>query len=162
MTNERAYFKWCVAISLALAGCDVGMGETCAAYACINNAETVGSFEVPDTVKVVDTEYCSEAGCVEGSVDLSELGAEAACIREYYSPWEDGICFTRADDGTLQLSANLTRNDTGTLPPDGERYTVRVVDHDSGQVLLEQTREADYEVTRQDNCHLCWNAQMTL
>ena len=35
------------------------------------------------------------------------------------------------------------------------------VDHDSGDELLQVSREADYVTTAQDACHLCWSAEMT-
>lgn len=168
MTKQRVWLKRYVgtlsmAAALAVAGCDSEADEeACPTYACINDAKLEGRLTVTEAVKVVEAEYCSEAGCVAGTVELEGAETQPACTHDGSEPWGDGICFTRTAPDELELSATLTRTEDGTLPPDGEGYTLRVVDHDSGEVLLDEAREADYEITRQDVCHVCWSADMAL
>jgi hypothetical protein len=136
-----------------------GQGETCAAYACVNAAVLSGTVPAPTEAAQLRVKYCSEQACVDGVV---ELGAAGACTGEPLPTWGDSVCFTRSTDGTLQVQAQLTRQDDQSLPPDGERYTLEIVDVASGETLLDETREADYETTRRDNCHWCWSAEMSL
>jgi hypothetical protein len=72
------------------------------------------------------------------------------------------VCATRTTSARLELEASLTGGDTGSVPPDGESYTLVVLDHDSERVLVDEERQADYDASsNQDSCHHCWLAQMT-
>jgi hypothetical protein len=168
MNNEKNRAKYWLTVSsvalaaLALPGCGVTHEEVCPTYACLNGAQLQGTAKVAETVTMVDAEYCSELGCVDGTVDLAAASAEPVCTQQHAAPYDDAVCFRRSAAGELEVKANLTRAEDGTLPADGERYTLRVVDHDSGEVLIDETRRADYEVTREDTCHVCWSADMAL
>ena len=137
-------------------------GEVCPAYACINAVVLSGTLTVPAETTQLHVEYCSEQACVDGVVQVEALGANAVCTGESLPNWDDSVCFTRLTDGSLQVQAQLTRQDDQSLPPDGESYTLEIVDVDSGQTLLDETREADYETTQRDSCHWCWRADMSL
>lgn len=139
-----------------------GAGEICATYACINAAVLSGTVAVPAETTQLRVKYCSEESCVDGVVQLGAAGAAGACTDEPLPAWGDSVCFTRSTDGAVQVQAQLTRLDDESLPPDGERYTLEIVDVDSGETLLDETREADYETTRRDSCHWCWRADMSL
>jgi hypothetical protein len=136
-------------------------GETCATYACVNQARLIGEVAVPDDAGLVNVKYCSEVDCVEGKLDLSKVGSEPSCLGPNQSIFDSDVCFTRGVAGKLKVEASLQRQDDMTLPPDGERYTLEIIDA-AGDTLFEETREADYETTREDNCHLCWQAEMSL
>src|SRR5688500_15041405 len=56
-------------------------------------------------------------------------------------------CATWTTSARLDLEASLTGEDTGSVPPDGESYTLLVVDHDSERVLVDEERKADYEAS---------------
>jgi hypothetical protein len=153
-------------VLLGVPGCvsseDAGAGEVCATYACINAAVLSGVVEVPTETTQLRVKYCSEQGCVDGTVDIAGLGSSAACTGEALPAWGDSVCFTRSMDGAVQVQAQLTRQDDQSLPPDGESYTLEIFDAESGESLLEETRAADYETTRRDNCHWCWRAELSL
>jgi hypothetical protein len=140
-------------------GCNAFEAETCLTYACVNEARLRGALVVPEQTGGVTVKYCSKSDCVEGKLDLREVGSERECIG---SALDRNVCFLRDAAGSVQVDASLGRVDDMTLPPDGERYTLTIVNEASGETLLEETREADYEKTREDNCHLCWQAEMTL
>jgi hypothetical protein len=136
--------------------------EACATYACVNEARLGGEVTLPEETGGVSVKYCSELDCVEGKLDLSQVGSEPSCVRSDQSLFGSDVCFTRDAAGKVQVKASLQRQDDMMLPPDGESYTLTIVDEASGDTLLEETREADYETTREDNCHTCWHTEMTL
>lgn len=136
--------------------------ETCATYACVNVARLQGEIPEAEDAGGVSVKYCSEVDCVEGNVDLSQVGSEPRCVGAAQERFGSEVCFTRDAAGKLQVDAGLARADDMTLPPDGERYTLTIVDGATGSTLLEESREADYETTREDSCHLCWQAEMSL
>lgn len=140
-------------------GCAEGGG--CLDYMCWSGANMSGVLEAPKETKRVGAKLCSEQKCFEGDVDID--AQEMTCASDSSSG--DSICFKRSSDAALEVEAWLSTADTGTMPaipPDGERYTLLIVDRDSGEVLVDETREADYETTRRDNCHWCWSADMSL
>ncbi|HKY37287.1 MAG TPA: hypothetical protein VJN18_15190 [Polyangiaceae bacterium] len=148
---------------IAISACDSVTAEECLAYACVNEARLTGEVEQPEGTELVDARFCSDAiGCVEGLVDLRELDSGEVCTGNNPEPYAGRVCFSRASEGGLSIEAALSRTDDGTVPKDGETYTLRVVDHDSEVVLVESQSSADYEITRQDNCHVCWAAEMSL
>lgn len=138
-----------------------GGSEECLNYACINAATLKGSVAVADAPTSVEVRYCGTSGCVEGTLELAPSG-ETACTGGASARFEDGVCLTLQQTGRLEIEAKLTRNDDGTVPPDGEVYTLELVDAASGETLVDESRDADYEVTRRDNCHVCWKAEMEL
>lgn len=147
----------------AIGGCrslDDG-SEECLDYACINAATLKGSVAVAVAPTSVEVRYCGKPGCVEGTLELAPPG-ETACTGGASARFEDGVCLTLQQTGRLEIEAKLTRNDDGTVPPDGEVYTLEIVDATSGETLVDEARDADYEVTRRDNCHVCWKAEMEL
>lgn len=150
-------------VLLAVPACGLSdVGEVCLTYACINGAVLSGTVQAPAETRQLRVKYCSEQACVEGPVDIESLTTAEACIADGPGSWGDSVCFKRSADGALEVRAQLTRLDDGTLPADGERYTLEIVDEDSGAVLLDEAREADYVTTRRDNCHWCWSAEMSL
>jgi len=154
----------CAALGLAVAGIPGCVLEehVCPLYACINGARLSGNVAVPEGTSSVQVEYCSPTECVQGTLQLEPAGSPAACTGSGQPQYSDGICVSRSADGTLAVDAFLTRQDDGTLPPDGERYRLSIVDANSGETLVDETREADYETTRRDECHWCWSAEMRL
>ncbi|HVJ15634.1 MAG TPA: hypothetical protein VM686_09335 [Polyangiaceae bacterium] len=154
-------------VSLVLAGggpaCTLTQEEcACPTYACVNEARLAGELALPEDTGGVSVKYCSEVDCVDGKLDLTQVGTEASCVGQDSPGFGSEVCFTRDAAGQVQVSAGLQRGEDGTLPPDGERYTLTIVDEASGDTLLEETREADYAVTREDCCHVCWSAEMAL
>jgi hypothetical protein len=150
-------------VAAGIVACSSETAKECLTYLCVNAARLTGDVEQPAETELVDAKFCSDQlGCVEGLVDLRELDSGAACTGRNPEPYAGQVCFSRASGGGLSIDAHLSRPDDGTLPKDGETYRLNVVDHDSGAVLAEAERSADYEVTREDSCHLCWAANMRL
>ncbi len=147
---------------LALPACGTILEETCLDYACGNGAVLKGTVEVPAETTHLRVKYCSEQDCVQGPVDLGSLMTNTACLGDGPGSGGDAVCFTRSSEGAFEVRAQLTRPDDGTLPADGERYTLEISDEDSSAVLVDEAREADYVTTRRDNCHWCWSAEMSL
>jgi hypothetical protein len=148
--------------ALAPACALLGTESVCLTYACGNQARLEGEVAVAGDTGLVGVKYCSAVECVEGKLDLSQLGSEQSCVEGIGASFGSDVCFTRDGAGKLQVAASLTREDDMKLPPDGERYTLTIVDEASGDTLLQETREADYVTTREDDCHLCWQAEMSL
>jgi hypothetical protein len=147
----------------ASSGCSSldGGTEQCLGYACLNAATLTGSVTVAKPPASVEVRYCGKLGCVDDTLELAPPG-ETACTSGNSGRFEDGVCLTLQRTGMLQIEATLTSHDDGSLPPDGEEYSLEIVDAVSGETLVEQSRAADYEVTRRDNCHVCWKAEMAL
>lgn len=165
MTQKRKLAGWLGAavILAAIPSCGAhdDDDESCATYACLNTVKLSGALSLPEGAAHIDAKYCrAEHSCVEGELDLAGLGTEPSCITS--GGFDDDVCISRSARGQLQVEASLYLEDAAELPPDGERYRLLLVDHDSGEVLLDEARVADYEVTRQDSCHLCWDASMRL
>lgn len=142
--------------------CSMVGEEVCLTYACVNQASLTGEVGLPEGTRDVTVKYCSAAECVEGTLDVSDVGTEKKCTGPAAARFSSDVCFTRDASGVLRVEAVLGGEDDMTLPADGERYTLTIVDEASRETLLDETRSADYETTRQDNCHLCWNAEMSL
>ena len=133
---------------------------SCKHYLCVNTATLTGSVEAPDELGSVDVGYCSERTCTTGSMDLSTVN-QTVCSGDSQGSFDDGVCITLTSQGRLEVEAVLREPDNDKLPADGETYTLTIVDRDSGRVLVDVTRAADYKKTREDDCHLCWRAEMT-
>lgn len=132
----------------------------CPTYACGNEAKLTGKLAVPKDAGAARVKFCKGADCVGGPIDLSQVGAEPTCVGDGQVGIGD-VCVTRDSAGDFQVEASLVGQDND-VPPDGELYTLAVMDEESGDVLLEETRAADYVITREDCCHRCWHARMNL
>jgi hypothetical protein len=144
-----------IAFVLLTSGC---VGLDCQPYLCWGAASLRGELEVPVATERVNAKFCSESRCVEGVVELESADAQhSACVRNE----EDEVCFKRPASDRLEVTAFLREPEGSALPDDGERYTLSVVDADSGQELSRVERFADYDDSS-DQCHHCWVAEMTL
>jgi hypothetical protein len=136
----------------------------CAGYACVNLATLEGEVALPADTEVVKVEYCSEVDCVrtDGEFVLAELTSEPRCAGPVYMTPSEAVCLSLGTGGRVRVTARLPLPEVEELPPYGERYTLTITDVESAETLLEEVREADYMTTREDNCHLCWGAAMSL
>lgn len=151
-------------LAFGVAAC---VSQVCPLYGCRNAARLTGTVEVPASTARVDAKYCSAKECVEGVIDLHMSADSASCTEPGVVTGGhllgDGVCLTRSSDGSTQILAQLQRPlDDLRLPDNGERYTLVLADHDSGKVLLDEARTADYQTTQRDSCHWCWSADMSL
>jgi len=139
-----------------LGGCG---SAACTLDSCPSGAGVTGKFELGDSTAAVDAKFCNaHARCVTALINRRDF----SWGREFCAGLNRSeICFSGPTDGQVEVSARLLQ-DSGDMPPDGESFTLTLVDHDSKQVIVEQTRFADYETTREDDCHHCWWAAMQL
>ena len=134
--------------------------QVCLAYACANMAELTGSVSLPATTTQVDVSFCSQGKCHTGLIDWSApTGARSGCTA---MPQEDSEVCLKPNGDSFDLRAVLgVTGDNGPPPPSTE-YHLTLVDHATGEMLLDVTRTMTYGVTREDNCHTCWSGGATL
>ncbi|HXK19439.1 MAG TPA: hypothetical protein VNG33_16625 [Polyangiaceae bacterium] len=130
--------------------------KMCAAYACGNGAKLTGTTAVSTPPTLVDVSFCSD-GCKQGLVDVAQDPTLAAC-----ATWGQSSVCLKPSDGGLDVEATWGYDTMGDPPPDGTEYRLTLTDHVTGQTLLDVTRTTRYELTRVDNCHRCWYAEMSL
>jgi hypothetical protein len=144
-----------------LGGCNEETDDKpCPAYGCVNSATLGGALQVGDTTRRIAASLChAEGECIEADVDLQGLGGEPRCAAPTLG--EGTFCVARSSVGALHVEATVFFGAGDDLRPSGERFTLTLTDSISGEVLLEETRTASFEVTREDACHLCWGATMS-
>jgi hypothetical protein len=141
-------------VTLLLGGCSGGdEPETCAAYACLNGTYWRPTFEIAPSVEVVDVRYCESSVCREISLEvpataLSCKGAEPASVCV-------GLRGTQ-----LEIEARWIYGEKEHEPKNGMSYQLVVSDHATGDVLFDEQRSAKFEVTSEDSCHRCWQAEL--
>lgn len=144
-------------MTLPFVGC-AGAGddqETCLTYACVNGTYLRTTLEVAAEVGAIDIRYCEGSVCREGSVDL-----RASASLECMSIDPASVCLSL--QGTqLEINAGWVYGESAHEPKDGTAYQLVVSDHATGDVLLDEKRTAKFKVTREDNCHRCWGAELT-
>ena len=145
------WFSWAGSLGLLLLVDCVAEG-TCLDYGCISQARLHGEVQVPASVKVIEAEYCAADACEHAELDAtSTTSSTSAC-----SASEVGVCM-RGEGETRTVSAVWQ----GGPSPKNKLYSIRLTDHDTGQVLLEETRSlTGHFGPQQDDCHDdCWGAQ---
>jgi hypothetical protein len=150
---------------LASASCN-GESGTCATYACINTATFEDSMTIPKGTQQVDVRFCFEGSCDEGIIDLAAPDASVPCARwvpaarPSFGPGTQ-VCTSRSDDaGTVAVSAIWDDVQKSSVPPEGSKYQLRISEHGSGSVFLDEALSGSYRVTREDICHVCWEGTL--
>jgi hypothetical protein len=146
------------AIALLFAALSGGCSSQCNASLCIGSASLSGSIVIPKGATGIDSRLCVGITCTEGSVDFAEVDAGIPC-----SPWEfrARVCLTKASDPeTFDLSA-VSPIRLSEMPHDLSIH-LTLVDHASGEVLLDEKRTAKADVRGSDECQVCWSAGATL
>ena len=142
---------------LASASCN-GESGTCATYACINTATFQDSMTIPKGTQQVDVRFCFEGSCEEGIIDLAAPDASVPCARW---GWGTQVCTSHSDDaGTVAVSAIWDHGQSSSVPPEGSKYRLRISDHGSSSVFLDEALSGSYRVTREDICHVCWEGTL--
>jgi len=140
----------------ALAG---GCSSMCDLLGCPAGASLSGSVVVAKEVSVVDFRFCAEDTCNEGSIDVAEGNARMPC-----ASWDltgAQVCLTKTSEPQSFALRAVTFKLRGYDPHDVS-VQLRLVDHATGAVLLDETRIAKSSIWRHDECHLCWSAEATL
>lgn len=131
----------------------IGCGdEICDAYACLNGAYFRATMPQPEA-QLLDVRFCEGKVCRSGQLDLAPKFP--ACVAA--SPAE--IC-PSPRDGELEINARWAYGTDADEPADGLAYQLVVSDHESGEVLFDETRTASFEVRSEDGCHRCWSAEL--
>jgi hypothetical protein len=157
MKTRRLGVALAVALGL-VAGCDKKDGTNlCAAYACLNRATLTGIAAVSTPPTLLDVSFCSQGVCQKGLVDVAQDPTAAAC-----ATWDSSSVCLKPIDGGLDVDATWEYGIMDEPPPDGTEYQLQLIDHGTGDALLDVTRTTSYELTRVDNCHRCWYAEMSL
>lgn len=135
---------------LVLVSC--GGDEICDAYGCINGTYFRATMAQPST-ELVDVKFCEGKVCRSGELDLGPK--YPACVLA--SPAE--IC-PSLRDGELAIEARWAYGEDEHEPANGLAYQLVVTDHETGDVLFDETRKATFVVRSQDDCHRCWGAEL--
>jgi hypothetical protein len=116
---------------------------------------------VPEATTQIDVRFCSKEGCVAGTLDVAQ-SHESDCLGQPVGAFQGNVCATRKGRGELQLSASLVARNSEPIPPDGDEYTLEVVDAESNEVLVDREWAADYVPPSSDDCDQCWQATLKL
>ena len=151
---------WLAAATVLLLGCADGDGgggdEMCAAYACINGPNLHGTLTVAPELNLLDVRFCEDSACRSGLVDLQASTSMPCLMADPAS-----VCLSLSGD-LLTIDAGWRYAGNASLPQNRPAYQLVLTDHATGEVLLDETRTATFEVTREDNCHRCWGAELAL
>jgi hypothetical protein len=148
-----------LAAPLGVACSDATDDTPCATYACQNTVLLAGNAPVSSETTLLDVQLCVDHFCHAGTIDSSGAAPAGPCF--IWGSWSR-LCVARSDlPDTLSIDAVSEFAYDDDAPHD---VAVRLVitDHDTGKALLDQTRTATHEITRQDNCHVCWQARAAL
>ncbi|HVJ14416.1 MAG TPA: hypothetical protein VM686_03205 [Polyangiaceae bacterium] len=147
-----------VAALLAFSACVEEEPEPCPTYACGNQATLGGMLLLPPETSLLDVHFCFEDECEDGTIDLSDSPGFPCADSNARS----SVCAEEQNEAWIRLVASWNHGqETETSPPDGSSYSLRVTDAESGELLLDETRAATYEIVREDHCHRCWGADMS-
>lgn len=142
--------RWLASTALLLLGCE---DHACLDYGCLNQIRLHGSVAVPSDVSTIDADYCEESRCQSVRLDLA---ANQPC-----DSYADGVCLSGTGEAR-ELTVIWNRN--GAPRPQNKSLSIKLVDHDSGRVLLDEARLMTGRVGDQlDDCHQdCWTAEAQL
>ena len=150
------------AVLFLLAALDGGcLSRQCAPYDCVNAASLSGDVVIAKEVTVIDYRLCVGSTCKEEAIDLAQVDASTACSLAPRT--EPKLCLAKTNDSdTFALNAVSQEFPEDEDPPD-ITFKVKLVDHVTGRVLLEETRIAKSRVRpSNDDCHACWGAEAML
>jgi len=137
---------------------DATPDTTCATYACLNDAHLSGTAVLSAEATLVDVQLCVDDVCHRGTIDRAGSDAGEPCLS-----WNvrSHVCLVpRGKPGTI--SVDVVSEFAYDVAPHDASIRLLLTDHDSGSTLLDETRPATHEITREDNCHRCWQATATL
>jgi hypothetical protein len=147
--TSRYWRGWAGGLGLLLLlGCTE---RACLDYGCMPRARLHGDVQLPAGVKTIDAEYCAADDCKQVELDATST---APC-----SAPDDGVCLS-GEGEKRALSVTWPNGDS----PRNKPYSIKLVDHDTGQILLDETRTMTGHVgPQQDDCHDdCWSAEAEL
>ncbi|MES1172937.1 MAG: hypothetical protein ABUL62_01320 [Myxococcales bacterium] len=156
-----AVLHGCVLLAAAFgAACSDGsqQDDVCATYGCVNGALLTGSVALAEGVTLVDVQLCAEGQCHRGALDLRTPDTGEQCLRWGF---HSHVCLTPSvTPGTAAVDA--LAEFASDAPPMDVSFQLVLTDRSTGHQLLDETRTAKHEITRQDSCHRCWQASASL
>jgi hypothetical protein len=120
----------------------------------VNGAFWNAKLEVAPTIEAVDVRYCEGSACRDVLLELP-----AASALECKDAEPASVC-VGLRGAQLEVEARWLYDETAHEPKDATSYQLVVSDHATGDVLFDEERTAKFEVTREDNCHRCWDAEL--
>jgi hypothetical protein len=149
-------------VAAVIVGCSSSSdGRPCPLIGCERGGQLTGALSLGANATQLDVHFCFEQDCRDGLIDLTSADW-GAC-----STWEGGsrVCLAPSGaSGVYDVTAWWDQEQTKQPPPDGSTYELRLSNHESNQVLFEQTLSASYVTAPDlDGCLPdCWGAQLTL
>lgn len=140
-------------LSALLGGCD----ETreCLAYACSSGARMSATLPGDIASRQFELRLCHGDACADRIVTWN--GTDRECDGDSTQIGDATACLELAEEG-LRFDAFWS---FGESPPSEKTFRLRIVDGTSGDVLLDETREAEFTATEwTDDCHDCRSATM--
>ena len=158
MKSMRTKWGGWIAVLVAFVALIGGCSTQCDASLCIESAGLSGSITIAKGVTGIDSRLCVGSTCTKGSVDLAEVDADTRCPSWEFRPQ---VCLTKTSDPrTFRLMA-VAPIDPREIVHDLPMH-LTLVDHASGDVVLDETRTAKANIWRSDECQVCWSAEATL
>jgi hypothetical protein len=142
-----------------IVGCSSDNESRCAAYACLDAGQLTGTLSLDAHTTQIDVDFCFEQDCRDALIDLTSTDVGIPC-----GHWEgqSTVCLAPSSaSGVFDVTATWDHGQA-SKPADGSTYELRLSDHQSNAVLLDQTLSAHYVAGPVDNCHDCWGARLTL
>lgn len=138
-------------------GCSAGQSERegpCATYSCDDKVTFTGAISVDHPLELVDATYCIRDSCKLASIDVTGSDFDQ-CTLGFF----EDVCLGQAN-GMLNIQVTWHYGDDALINQVPHR--IELVEHDTGAVLLDETRDATSVIRSQDNCHVCWDAETSL
>jgi hypothetical protein len=129
----------------------------CATYACFSDALLSGNASLSAEATLVDVQLCIDGFCHQGTIDRNAPDAGEPCLT-----WNERSHVCLAPRGPNTVAVDVVSEFAYDAVPHDTSIRLLLTDHDSGSTLLDETRAAPHEITREDNCHRCWQASATL
>jgi hypothetical protein len=154
----RGSFSWFVGLSTmagVLQGCEES--RACLLYACHTSASVSSKVARDVESAKFEVRSCHGDRCVDGVLVWTERET-LVCLDEGLTD-DAHSCVERTGD-SLEFVTYWTF-DEGV--PSEKTFSLRVVDRESGDVLVEDAGEAQFtKGPMWDHCHDCWNANLEL
>jgi hypothetical protein len=129
--------------AVGVGGCDL---SSCPDLGCANTVRLTGTLPAPADINTIDATYCRRDVCKEVTIELA-----AATGNDCNAT---GVCASVSGE-VIQFQAFWLPNE----PPVGEAYRLRLADHATGDLLLDETRKVTAKRSELDECTQCWNAE---
>ncbi len=143
-----------LALAVGLCGCEP---HYCVDIGCAGAATLTGSIPLPETMGllVLEVEFCGPERCLTGQISV-EAYDSTDCMDGFGG---SSVCLARRGEHAEVRATLFGSRD----PREGDLYTLRLVELESSEVLLDEARPAHVKTTyNEDACLTCTSASMEL